>query len=44
MSPGGASTLPAVEARSGYRNFIFGDEDSVVRTWLRRGWTVGGWT
>lgn len=38
----GIYSLPAVEERDpGYRNFIFGDEDSVVRTWLRRG--ADGW-
>ena len=35
-------SLPAVnESDPGYRRFIFGDEDSVVRRWLRAG--ADGW-
>ena len=38
----GIYSLPAVEENNpSYRDFIFGDEDSVVRTWLRRG--ADGW-
>ena len=38
----GIYSLPAVEEHDpSYRNFIFGDQDSVVRTWLRRG--ADGW-
>jgi len=38
----GIYSLPAVnENDPGYRNFIFGDEDSVVRRWLRAG--ADGW-
>ena len=38
----GIYSLPAVEEHDpSYRNFIFGDRDSVVRTWLRRG--ADGW-
>ncbi len=38
----GVRTLPAVnEERPDYRDFIFGDEDSVVRRWLRCG--ADGW-
>ena len=38
----GVKTLPAVnEAQPAYRDFIFGDQDSVVRHWLRCG--ADGW-
>ena len=38
----GIYSLPAVnESDPGYRRFIFGDEDSVVRRWLRAG--ADGW-
>lgn len=38
----GIYSLPAVnEQDPGYRNFIFGDENSVVRRWLRAG--ADGW-
>jgi glycosidase len=38
----GIYSLPAVEEHDpSYRNFIFGGQDSVVRTWLRRG--ADGW-
>lgn len=38
----GIYSLPAVnENDPGYRNFIFGDQDSVVRRWLRAG--ADGW-
>lgn len=38
----GMKTLPAVnEAQPAYRDFIFGDQDSVVRHWLRCG--ADGW-
>ena len=40
----GIYTLPAVEESCpGYREFIFGDENSVVRRWLRAGRTAGAW-
>ena len=38
----GIYSLPAVNEKDpGYRNFIFGDENSVVRRWLRAG--ADGW-
>ncbi len=38
----GIYSLPAVnESNEDYRNFIFGDEDSVIRRWLRAG--ADGW-
>ena len=38
----GIYSLPAVnESDPGYRRFVFGDEDSVVRRWLRAG--ADGW-
>ncbi len=38
----GIYSLPAVnEYNEGYRNFIFGDENSVIRRWLRAG--ADGW-